>query len=520
MGLSSPTSTSNISAPVACLNCRDKHLRCDGNQTGCARCIELNLFCHFVPSRRGRKTRAVPYPLPVLNDLPGSLDESASQECHFVPSVGPTVAVEETTSSARIGSATGSNQYLRLYYRHFHLAHPFLLPRDAFMQSSPPDHLLRAVELVSWHYLQAAGVANGPVVEQASGLQTTIKGADSSLEKVQACLLLTFILHANGRPLEAKDCTALAVHCSLELGLHRPDFAEVLDMLNPLQAESARRTWWELFTLDTLLAAVQVHGALQFTLETPAVPLPCDDEEYNQGRAQVGTTLQELAHRALLHENSYHSASASRVEAASILRQCLLASSQDNSQEHIDVLDTVIVGWFHRLEGNQHPLLHYSGEVDELAFQARMIMHCAFLYLHFPQSYLLAFLPTSSAIFCARPPNFACPSSFPQVHTAKVLQAANGLSKLAAVSPSTISHSPFFACALVMSSSIQLAILAIEPESASSTWHYLSLNMGVLKSMASTWPIAAVSTERIRSIAREVSSALAAGAAWPGQEVV
>jgi hypothetical protein len=56
----SPASV-NLASPVACLNCRGRHLKCDGNLSGCARCASLSLPCHFVPSRRGRKCRPGPY---------------------------------------------------------------------------------------------------------------------------------------------------------------------------------------------------------------------------------------------------------------------------------------------------------------------------------------------------------------------------------------------------------------------------------------------------------------------------
>jgi hypothetical protein len=58
---SSSQASANLASSVACLNCRDRHLKCDGNLSGCARCASLSLPCHFVPSRRGRKCRPAPY---------------------------------------------------------------------------------------------------------------------------------------------------------------------------------------------------------------------------------------------------------------------------------------------------------------------------------------------------------------------------------------------------------------------------------------------------------------------------
>ncbi|KAL4893394.1 hypothetical protein BDV59DRAFT_178131 [Aspergillus ambiguus] len=227
-----------------------------------------------------------------------------------------------------------------------------------------------------------------------------------------------------------------------------------------------------------------------------------------------------MAQQALFHDTDREfSTAAYRVEAATILRRCLLVGADRPSQEAVDLLDTSITSWFHRLPASMRGTLHYTGEVNEMAFQAQMIMHCASIYLHFPQSYLLTFLPKSSALLCARPPNLVLPSVNSHLHSSKVLNAAISLSKLASLSTSTVGHSPFFVCTLVISSTIQLAMLSIEQQRASNIWHYLSLNIGTIKSLAGTWRIAANSTERIRSVVTEVKGALEGGSVQPVDEI-
>jgi hypothetical protein len=41
------------------------------------------------------------------------------------------------------------------------------------------------------------------------------------------------------------------------------ELSETVEIQNTARAESMRRTLWEIFTVDTLLAAVQVGGTLQ-----------------------------------------------------------------------------------------------------------------------------------------------------------------------------------------------------------------------------------------------------------------
>ncbi|KAE8377614.1 hypothetical protein BDV26DRAFT_263337 [Aspergillus bertholletiae] len=504
MDPSSSPSTLPPSVPVACLNCRDKHVKCDGNLTGCMRCKELSLFCHFVPSRRGRRGR--PWPsLGATGDYPSLPLESTSSTVMSPLHALEWVAPHEDTIYPSF-SPSIDNQPVTLFFLHFHPAHPFLPPHYAFLHSSPPSYLIDVVQFISLHYLSSSNVPN-----RTNQLRMDVLEADGSMEKVQALLLLSIIMHARTQPREAKECLGQAIALSLNLGLHCREFSDVLEIQNPVRAESARRTWWEIFIIDTLLAAVQVDGALQLTVETPNLPLPCEMDEYQDGRLGiVPTSLSDMGRQTLFHNDGDFSSAAYRVEAATILRKCLIASGNHVSHDICDSLDVTISAWFHRLPSGKQAMLQLNGDVDQMIFQSFMIMHCASIYLHFPKSYLLSFLPVTSHIFCSQPPSFISTSANPEIHTAKVSSAAVNLSKLASLTTTVVNHSPFFACTLVLSSIIQLAIFTADPKQSTRTSrNFLALNIGVLKSMGYVWTIAAASTARIRDVAIEVESALA-----------
>ncbi|GAB1210327.1 hypothetical protein APSETT445_009118 [Aspergillus pseudonomiae] len=200
------------------------------------------------------------------------------------------------------------------------MTHPFLAPHDAFLHSSPPGYLLDVVQFISLHYLPASNVP-----DHTHQLRTAVQEADASLEKVQALLLLSIIMHARTQPREAKECLGQAIALSLDLGLHCREFSDAMEVQNPVGAESARRTWWEIFIIDTLLAAVQVEGALQLTIETPDLPLPCEMDEYQDGRLGiVPTSLRDMDRQALFHNDGDFSSAAYRVEAATILRSSIV----------------------------------------------------------------------------------------------------------------------------------------------------------------------------------------------------
>ncbi|GAQ05394.1 hypothetical protein ALT_2715 [Aspergillus lentulus] len=374
---------------------------------------------------------------------------------------------------------------------------------EAFLQAGAPAYLLDVIEFISLHYLSRF------VPDCCGSLQTSVQEAESSVEKVQAFLLLAIVLHGRQQPDEAKSCLAQAIQLSLELGLHRREISDAMSLQNPVQAESLRRTWWEIVVVDVLLAAVQLDGVLQFHMtETPDVPLPCEQEEYQQGCIGVQMyTMANLERHSLLCDSQF-SSFAYRVEAALLLRKCLLAGETHISQEALDSLSATITGWFHRLPKSKRAILHPMGEVDEMMLQAAALVHCASIYLHFPRSSLLPFLPISGRIFCSQPPVFSSTSLDPQMHTAKVAAGSVNLSKLASLSTAVANHTPFFACVLNLSSILQVALLAAEclPLSAVNQ-PYLSLNIGVLLSMGDTWPIAGSSMQRIREIVMEIQAA-------------
>ncbi|KAL3485198.1 hypothetical protein BJX62DRAFT_247773 [Aspergillus germanicus] len=493
----------SLSTPVACLNCREKHLKCDGDQNGCARCMSLSQPCYFVPSRWGRKTR--PDPLPSIQ-----VDAKGVGSPFAVPNVNmlSTFDIEEFAQShLNLVTPSAHQQHpnshlISLYYSHFHESHPFLPPMPAFLQTTPPRYLLEVIELIGSQYLPSH------ISQDMTGLlMSSIDEADLSVEKVQAYLLLSISSHGRQEPKNARLCITKAIHSCLELGLHRREFSDVICLEYPVRAESVRRTWWEVFVIDTILAAVQVDGSLQFKMnESPEVPLPCEQVEYADGRVDWSQpTLGDLEKELLPHDNGVFSSLAYRIEATAVLRKSLLMTETPPSQYELDLLDASIAAWFHRIPTSKRSIIGNSGEVDQILFQAHMLMHCASIYLHYPKSYLLAFLPSARETFCSHLPDPTTSSVNPQIHTAKVVNGAVGLSKLAMFPTSVINYSPFVACTLVLSSVIQLAVLSVDWLPAfGADCQFLSLNIGVLNSMRDMWPIAGNSTQRIRELTKEV----------------
>ncbi|KAL4860434.1 hypothetical protein BDV12DRAFT_181589 [Aspergillus spectabilis] len=511
--MTSPSGTILTTATtVACLNCRDKHLKCDGNPSGCGRCRSLSLACHFVPSRRGRRGRPADFSCFDTCFLPPTGITRTGQTPPYVdaslPLIGPSDVPTPSWPDPPRTAPQMNVHLIKVFFEYFHPAHPILPPFDLWAASSPPQYLISTIELIGLHHLSPCQVPDYP-----SDLWAAIGNADLALEKAQSYLLLSILSHGQKSPDSARKCIGSAIECAYTLGLHCRDLSDTVEPHDPARAESMRRTLWEIFVVDTLLTAVQVGGSLQYNMETPDVALPSEDDKFVLGHSVASTVFARDLGMHALYADGRLSSLAYRVEATLILRQCLAACETHACEDTVEVLDSAISAWFLRWPHDKSAILQPDGKVNQTDIQSAMIMHCATIYLHFPRSLLVSFLPTTREVFCLRPPQpFPSPSTTtnnPQMHTAKIVHAATALSKLASLSTVVTGHSPFFACTLVLSSLVQVTILSGPALGIPPGKHvaHLALNLAVLRSMGSIWGISASASDALRAISREVEAA-------------
>lgn len=109
--------------------------------------------------------------------------------------------------------------------------------------------------------------------------------------KVQALLLFAISLHARDEQKLAKEIMDSTIDMALELGMHRKEFCiEHGEGCRSLQ-ESWRRTWWELYAMDGMLAALhQLNSFKLFKVETN-VPLPCEEAVFEAADVRTPSGL-------------------------------------------------------------------------------------------------------------------------------------------------------------------------------------------------------------------------------------
>ena len=521
---------------LACLFCRQRHLKCDGQTPVCGRCAASGTECQYTPSRRGykgpsKKRRAnptspelMPTELPSAEpsvDIPGlptdwglptSLGYSSVAPLPSTSSTSPNLNELVSSQSVRLtngpltpesSSSIQSDGYLvDIYYTYFHPAHPILPPLHLLYRSYVPPYLDHVIKFIGSHFTPAA---NSEVYRPT--VKSSVMEQDGTVEKAQALLLLAIVLHSRNERAEAGECLAVAVELTFQLGLNRGDAAITMGGGDPVREESLRRTWWEMFIIEGMLTALGVQRVFRCNSLPLEVPLPCEDRIYQNGLpAPPPPTIQQFDERIFADEERDFSSSCYRIEAIRILGRVVAVQDMiEGQQDHVESIDARVTSWFHHLPESKSELLRPDGSVDEMMFQATMIVNGASIYLHFPRSDLLSSPTVAAEVICGHHGPCSVPAFSHQAHAMKAVKAASELSSLASIRLPVVKHTPFFICALVLSSIVQLAACSVKAgQMPDPSRDRLTLTIGVFKSLARTWAISQSIMRQIKAVARDV----------------
>ncbi|KAL1970415.1 hypothetical protein VTN77DRAFT_5576 [Rasamsonia byssochlamydoides] len=179
---------------------------------------------------------------------------------------------------------------IQLYYQHFHHAHPILLPQQALrgpLCRYIPSYVVTVMRYIGAHYHRDRSVQESlkkATLEPLSDEATPRNGF-----QVQRMLLLAITAHGHGEHERAHQLMQSAVDLALDLGMHRASFAVENSMQNPLVEEMWRRTYWELYVVDGMLAALREQTSFSLYHVQSDLALPCDEAVYD--RAEVCCVL-------------------------------------------------------------------------------------------------------------------------------------------------------------------------------------------------------------------------------------
>jgi hypothetical protein len=310
---SSP-STSRIS--LACLPCRQRHVRCDATRPVCGRCSTENKTCHFLDSRRGGLTRdalaerrqhrqnqvRTSQPAGIVPSGPSPVGFEPSQDESHAQAISDDGYVSRSgaTSSPTLfdpGSVSiqdlldhdwnaPGDHHLGLYYKHFHRLHPCVLPRSDLDNLREQQSYHPRLELLL-SVMQSIGSLYSPLSQQhherIAGRVTHGSDPLQDAFSVQCLLINAIALYWCGEEQSSREEMDLAVTIALSISMQSRNFATTHGMGIPALEESWRRTWWQLCIVDAYYAAM-LHSISPLLIRSDiTTKLPCEEAEYETG---------------------------------------------------------------------------------------------------------------------------------------------------------------------------------------------------------------------------------------------
>lgn len=407
---------------------------------------------------------------------------------------------------------------LDVFYRHFHQAHPFLVPRSYYTAQHYPLYLDSLVGQIAARY---AIPSYGRTNHREKFDTTLVSGTeDHTVARVQALLIAGIVLHADHEPHDAHRCISQGMQVAKALGMNDPNFArsyalEADTVMPAVTEESVRRTWWELYIIDVYLAGLHRRRrcAEDHVLKHPL--LPCSEAQFETidiSSLLIAQPLQAFQDRVFDSDRGglRFSPYSYRIEAAQILERSLaLVAASDRDHDSVQAVDNAVVSWKYNLPAQYSEVISPSGEVDQMLFQAHCFISCASILLHFPRSELPATVPSTAGITGAQEYRRLLPTS--AQHTAKAIAASQEISNLATIPCSVDQHSPLFACSLILGCIVQLSAACIHVhvcghQCLQQHRDRVVLIFGILQSMSQQWTVASNALQRLQPVARMIFS--------------
>ncbi|CRK40792.1 hypothetical protein HYQ45_018228 [Verticillium longisporum] len=521
---------------LACLPCRSRHLKCDGRRPQCTRCTGTQETCTYAQSRRGGLDRAALAAVaerrkqcaaaqeaahgPLLSPVYGDDIQSSipTTLCHDNLSHDHDRLASTVTTSAvaplDIDCDVAQDRLVSLYYANFHRFHPFVPPQKCLVKLCGD-----ASNMSTWKPLVAALRLVGHIYdarEWSSILETDILSclSSSSCERpvaVQARLLLSIAKFWYGSVSGGRQQMSEALQCALDMGLDQRAFATAHGQGDPVLEESWRRTWWMLYVLDAYYAGTL--GRVDFSLQDAeaTVDLPCHESEYESGNIPLPRTVDEFDSREFLPETPPFSSfayliGAVRCASLALSRTSSVKPDEVSSLHILEAADSAIDGWLLLLPEDKKRTIDASGNIDELMFQAHLIIHVTTIGLHRPLSDL-RFNTVEDISSCAREPARGRASAdLINVHTIRVIRAVEAQIRLLALPARPFHHTPFTTC---MVSEDTLALLSackylLKGKELAVARDQIRMTVGCLKTLGEVWPRTAANVGEIQTIARHV----------------
>jgi hypothetical protein len=185
---------------------------------------------------------------------------------------------------AQVPVPSPSDRCLDAFYHYFHKAHPFVLPKEYLLRLAKEinlKHLLTAIRWVGSLYVDV-GPLGATFFEEALRL-----AYDPTVPKdgflLQTLMLLLIALDGSCQQEKARQLLAEAERLAVQMAINTRPYATVHGRGVPVLEESWRRTWWDLYVVDGMIAGVHRHTNFVLFDLASDVALPCEEHDYLSG---------------------------------------------------------------------------------------------------------------------------------------------------------------------------------------------------------------------------------------------
>ncbi|TVY42317.1 hypothetical protein LSUB1_G003589 [Lachnellula subtilissima] len=370
------------------------------------------------------------------------------------------------------------------------------------LKSKPIPHLETAMCYIASQYVSTRSTATFSLELEALIASTDIPN-DGFL--VQTLLLFVIGLDGNNEQLRALEMLTRARKLAIQLGMHQHEFAILHGRGLPVLEESWRRTWWELYTVDGIIAGLHQISSFHLFDVVANVSLPCEEDLFRSGSIFISHTIDQFDELLFSDEEPEWSSYTYRILAIRNLGRILQhknAAFLDNAL--LGSLDNHLVNWMLHLPNSKKDYFDSTGHVDELLFQAHMITNVSSILLHRQYSHFHDFA-SQHTTSCAPYPQGAPGWQARRMHGAKTIQSALDVTKLITLPTPLVKHTPFLTCAIALASIVHLACWSASTliSDDDDLKGQVRLGIGGLKAMAEIWPSAQRVLEQVTRVAQE-----------------
>ncbi|KAK6078506.1 C6 zinc finger domain-containing protein [Seiridium cupressi] len=437
-------------------------------------------------------------PLTTLNSTPGL----SSLQVYRQPYLENGALVEVNPHKA---PQTLQDRCIDSFYFHFFPGHPATLPKEHVLRLSKErdlGHLLAAMRWAGSLYFEV-GPARSTYFEEAMQL-VYAQDVPKDGFLVQAMLILIIGLDGSCQQEKARDILSDVERIAIETGLFQRSYATTHGQGNPMLEESWRRTWWDLFVVDGMVAGV--HRQTNFLLFDIVADagLPCEEHQYLSGAIPRPLFLEDFEDQMFSGEEYSFSSFAYRVASIRNLgRMMRLPESIFPGDDNVNRIESLLSNWRMHLPASKRDCLDKNMKLDEMMFQAWMINHACSIMLHQPLSQLDS-SPARDVTSCAPYQMVRSGDSF-NAHTRHIVTAASEISKMVTYAVPITCHTHFFTCVLTMSSIVHLSKWALWfVQNDDDLRQQIRLNIGALNKLSTVWSAAARASGQVKGVAQDI----------------